>query len=756
MFKALKALIKDKKRIISFFVLIISVLATVWTVKAIGVDSAWNWSLKQDTFWNAVIELLVVFLVLAVSLCAPRSNRVRLVCVALTVGLFSYLHAVFYVLIAMCLYAAFIWLTGRLLCKFILKDMQNDPMACVLLGLMSIILLVGLCSAVKLGTPDKLGLIYIILFITEAVIFRKEIKDKIQSFFNSSEENFRERVFCGWIYAGTITAVLIQLGRSAIALDYDSMWYGLRSDVMVAPFTGIYDEVLATGVVYSYPKGIEALALVFSTPITYTFVYGVNIMLSAMMLYAAYRIMRLFCQKKTALLVSLLCSVTPGIMNMSVTAKSDIVTLLVQLMMIYFIIKAINEKSGSSMLLSLGAAVFSFCFKPSAMVFTSILIAPAIVIFIIKKIRIKASQLLILILPIAANLVLMVRTWLLTGMPITQFGDGVLRALGFSYKLPYAQFEATMTSVTDFFLKGVIWQRLPRIFDFLFAPTDSVMDHVVIAWGGVLFAVCWLVLVAYVLLRPRKTFKKICENGGYAYSLIATVLISGASMGSMLLLQKPDGNYFSLMYAMTFIHLFIELRDMPEDTLGVCCKKVVPLVISGAMLCLLTSWSWTLGLTPVNSKYNKNGYYDHMEQNRDKYETIGVSDIAQKLGDEGGRNRVIILSGEGPWLLSIPAIAEDWLDVSHWGNKALSHTDDGLFVYFKYTKTDYVLIERSFIESDGMKQTAENMLELAERGSLSINMERDKYILLNFNEACDQNDEALIAYFEGIINNENQ
>ena len=433
---------------------------------------------------------------------------------------------------------------------------------------------------------------------------------------------------------------------------------------------------------------------------------------------------------------------------MTVTAKSDIATLLVQLLMVYFVIKAIQEKKSSALILSIGAAIFSFCFKPSSIVFTSVLLIPAIIIFIIKKIKIAFKDLFMLLLPIAANAFLMARTWLLTGMPMTQFGVGVFKTIGFSYNFPYAEASGEyMVSVSDFFFKGIIWDRLPRLWDFLFSPINETMDHVVIAWGGVLFALCWLILVVYVFSNPKRTLKKIKNDSAYAYSLIAVALISALSMGTMLLLNKPDGNYFMLMYALTFIHLVIEVRDLPSDFAQSCCKKAIPLVVSSAVILSLTSWAWSLGFTQVDSAYNKNSYYDHSQSNADYFEGVGIKEIVDKLSEQGGKKRVMIISKDEPILLSIPAIADNWKDLSYWGNSQLAQSSNGLYDYFKVTGMDYLLIEKETIEADGARNAANFILELVQGGYLAIDSDEGNYMLISFDENGGYSDNKLKEYF---------
>jgi len=68
----------------------------------------------------------------------------------------------------------------------------------------------------------------------------------------------------GWqaaMAAAVVTLVFLQAGRMNLAVDFDSIWYGVRSHVMLDSGNGIYENLGTLGVVYTYPKGLETLTL---------------------------------------------------------------------------------------------------------------------------------------------------------------------------------------------------------------------------------------------------------------------------------------------------------------------------------------------------------------------------------------------------------------------------------------------------------------------------------------------------------------
>ena len=71
------------------------------------------------------------------------------------------------------------------------------------------------------------------------------------------------RVRRAWTLAAgwCVLMFLIQVGRLNIALDFDTLWYGVRSQYIVAGGTGLYENPGLVGMVYVYSKGFEVLTL---------------------------------------------------------------------------------------------------------------------------------------------------------------------------------------------------------------------------------------------------------------------------------------------------------------------------------------------------------------------------------------------------------------------------------------------------------------------------------------------------------------
>ena len=64
-----------------------------------------------------------------------------------------------------------------------------------------------------------------------------------------------------------------------IALDFDSLWYGVRSRYVLDNGNGIYENMGTIGIVYTYSKGWEVMTLPLANLPSYSFLLAFNLWL---------------------------------------------------------------------------------------------------------------------------------------------------------------------------------------------------------------------------------------------------------------------------------------------------------------------------------------------------------------------------------------------------------------------------------------------------------------------------------------------
>ena len=77
-------------------------------------------------------------------------------------------------------------------------------------------------------------------------------------------------------FAFIVTMFCIQAGRMNTALDFDSLWYGVRSRYVLDNGNGIYENMGTIGIVYTYSKGWEVMTLPLANLPSYSFLLAFN------------------------------------------------------------------------------------------------------------------------------------------------------------------------------------------------------------------------------------------------------------------------------------------------------------------------------------------------------------------------------------------------------------------------------------------------------------------------------------------------
>ncbi|MDR1765646.1 MAG: hypothetical protein LBR77_06100 [Lachnospiraceae bacterium] len=150
-------------------------------------------------------------------------------------------------------------------------------------------------------------------------------------------------VACGLVF-------FLHLGRMNLALDFDSLWYGLRSPYVLENGRGIYENLGNIGVVYTYPKGLEILLLPLSNLPSYGFILAFQFWTLVLTLGAVWVLgSRVLDRQWVPWLVALTLFV-PGISGMCLSAKPDLMTLFVQLVMLVELLAAMSPRPGAGIM----------------------------------------------------------------------------------------------------------------------------------------------------------------------------------------------------------------------------------------------------------------------------------------------------------------------------------------------------------------------------------------------------------------------
>lgn len=694
---------------------------------------AWNW--KQEQYHEMAGELILLFALFFVLFAFLEKWWVKMVSAAVVLSVFLWGHMVFVPVVVSGLYGVYLIVLGRFLRSGLLRLPSEDgPAVDFLSGSVLVILIFCLMSAAGIGTIAWLQGFVVITGIF-LIIWRFSCRGRacFHGIFRlGGRAGDWWQAFC---LAFIVTMVCLQAGRINIALDFDSLWYGVRSPYILENGNGIYENLGTIGVVYTYSKGLEVLALPLSNLPSYSFFLSFNLWLTAGVLMMGYWISRHFMGREYSLASAALLSAIPGIMNMGVTAKTDIATLLFQLIMLEALVLFLKNgrRTWRYLMYALSAFMITWTLKPTALVFSTAVLGMSVLFFLLNgrkaarrnerkvppagawrngmagggKRAPQAGSLIVFLISLAALAGIWARTMMITGLPITSVFSSILTKIGFQMKYPF-NVSKIPNAGADLSFAEQIANFAKRFFGFMLRPLGKDMDHVILAWGG--FALFAMFMVWIVCCFPKsrlrksgRVFDEKNEDRGSSpllssYLNVIYIPFLFVNVVSLFMLYQVDGNYFMLLYVLTVIYVLWQadrVRYVPVRA-GIR-YLMVPVMCFGAVTASLINWGWTLGFSPLS--WNHSGYYNHMEENHREMAAKGNEEIWDILAEDPGARLIAV--GTHPGVLLFPCSAQSYDDIaSSWGNVVLVKTMDNFVEFMEWAKTDYVYTEAGYMQEE--------------------------------------------------------
>ena len=585
------------------------------------------------------------------------------------------------------------------------------------------------------------------------------------------EKDFQEGTLYPLVFA--LPFFILQMNRSNVALDYDSLRYGLRSAFVLFP-EGFFSAHGQINSVYSYPKGLELLTY----PLNYLPGYGFLLSFSLWTYLALALVFGLllfhFQKNRKKLYLGILCFfLLSSVGNMSLTMKTDLFTLLLQLSALYFFLK--RKRLQSCFLL-----FFSYSFKPTAVVFSTLLGIVFLIIMLLEcfgkrstkantkeNININAntginsntnpntiqakrekwtSELPFVLFSVVYTGLITLRTFLITGLPFSTTFTGIFKAIGFHVNWPY-NLDAHVDYSGELSLSESTFSFFRRLFSFLFYPVGEDMEHVAIAWSGVLFPLILLFGIWQCFSIGRKCLSGRNSLAGgnnlpgreaflrresgeaslwdYLPLALSFLVIMAFSLLSFVMLWQIDGNYYILWESLALLLCFSmgsasEISSQEENARGSKLSAFLlkafafsPFYLAAFLTTITTSWAGAVGFTPIDLA-NK-GYYDHalveLENQGEKGSLPAFSEMAKNP-----RYHVLAFA-ETPECYRIPCNVQSITDVEGSGGSPGLYDSPLYFAWFlKWSGTDYVYLEQSFLHDEREERAREMLLQMAEEG----------------------------------------
>lgn len=678
---------------------IASAAAILYSLSQLLGEEIFKWIMNQSQYKAMLAETAGMFAALCLVLFLFQKKGLRLIMTVLVLSVFLWYHMVLIPVLVSGLYLAYILWSGAFWRKRIFRLCGEDGLgADFLTG--AAVLIAAFCGLSAVGIGSIPCLTGFVLLTSLFIVILEKITGSFQDISVIKKEaaplSPKERLLLAFL----LTMLCIQAGRLNIAVDYDSLWYGVRSRYILDNGQGIYENMGTIGIVYTYSKGFEVLTLPLSAFDSYSFLTSSNLWMSAGALYMAFKIGGLFMKREQAVFLAALLSAAPGIMNMSVTAKSDLSTLLFQEIMIYYLLRCQMDRRSAWRYLAYALSAFfiSWTLKPTALVFSTALFGMAFLYFLGTGFFLhpdregkNAGGIGVFIFSLAALAGIWARTMKLTGLPVTSVFSSLLTKVGFSLKYPFA-----VNSIPDSGAGMSVFERLTafgiRLFEFLLRPIGADMDHVILAWGG--YILFFLLLLWIIERFCGKPVDKGRKNSLSVFFNVLYVPFLAVNLVSLSMLTQVDGNYFMLLYVLTSVYVLKEAALRKETALwrGIGCASVWIFLFS-VLVTSMTNWNWSLGFSPGG--FSHKGWYDHTQAAREELEARGNARIWELLS-QNPQARVIAL-GEHPLVLSFPASVQSYDDITGvWGNVRLVKTMDSFVEFMDYAGTDYLYVQAGY------------------------------------------------------------
>ncbi|MDR7815010.1 sodium:solute symporter [Lacrimispora sp.] len=704
---------KHKYGVLLFMVF--SAAGILYSLNQILNQEVFQWIMNQREYKTMMAETAELFAAFCLSGFLFPKSRQKLVAAVLITAVFLWAHVAFVPVLVSGLYLAYILFFGRFLRVSLWRLPKDDGVASdFLTGAVFLIVIFCFMSAVGIGS---IGHLTVFVFISGGILL----------LFGRSclggEGNGSGLAFSGkeiFLLAFLLTMVCLQAGRLNIAVDYDSLWYGVRSRYILDNGHGIYENLGTIGIVYTYSKGFEVLTLPLSQLPSYSFVTSINLWLSLGVLFMGYKIGRFYMKREQAVFLAALLSGVPGIMNMAVTAKSDIITLLVQEIMLYYLLCYIKAGQKSWRYLGYGTAAFflSLTLKPTALIFSTAVFGMGFLYllgkFLLPRFGAEGGNTGGVAVVACALLALggiWARTQVLTGLPLTSVFSSLLTRIGFHLKYPF-MVNTIPNSGSGMSLKERTVHLANRLHGFFFCPVGEDMDHVILAWGG--FLLYFLLLLWIVSCFYGKNVDRGKKSQLSVFLKVIYVPFLVVNLVSLGMLTQVDGNYFMLFYVLTAVYVLKAAVETGEKTVwrgGVGAGVWV--LMFAVFFTAMTSWNWSLGFTPVS--FHHKGYYNHQEAARQDMVSKGNGEIWDILAADPETRLIAI--GDHPDVLAFPCNVQSYDDITGvWGNVALVKKMDYFVEFMDYAKSDYVYVQAGYTGEENRSYTL--VRDLIEWGKL--------------------------------------
>jgi hypothetical protein len=517
------------------------------------------------------------------------------------------------------------------------------------------------------------------------------------------------------IAVAMLVVLLGWLARTNNVTGYDSLWYGLRPQHVLAPNGSFFEPLGLVSPVYYFPKAYELLLapLVAFRDVSYPFGFGVGVL--GLFGIALWRLARSFGVPHLLALAGTLAAMTiPAVGNTAVSMKTDVIAGLFMLVALHSCWRAVRQHRSGPLCIALACLALASACKLIVLPYAAALALGTGAAFVAGK-RGRAAgwqaparfDIVVLLLAVTAALAVHARTWWLTGIPT--IGPEPLVAIWRWFGMEMREPVGTLA-----WLKPQDWADVPALArEMLLAPAR--LPHIIVSWTGNVWL--WLLLgSAFVWLVRTRGAPATARCGimpAPLAALLAPILMLGLylAVGIGHMFRGGDGNYLVIPVAVAMLAgLAMAAGALRGWHAGRTVVAVLLLGTAGMQFAFsLANSHWgEVGTRPLDLDLRRSTFDTKHLRDR-ALSRGGADDIAAALADAPADFRVIGWldeSATGYWL----PVRYEHADSIGYSRPEYLQTAEGFMRFLALARIDALIVPRDADELSRVHDGARHAL----------------------------------------------
>lgn len=470
-----------------------------------------------------------------------------------------------------------------------------DSGGALVVGVALWVLLSVLLSLVNLATPWVLGSLLLVLGVLVFATQGRQLAS-VQVWCHVRARPWGERLVAALVFVWFV----VLAARAPNILPYDALWYISQGDRLLAPNGSLFESLGLVSPVHYFPKLWEILLLPLTSLGQLRLQMSFGIATLALLVGLVWQFAgRMGLPPLWRWWLVWVLATLPAIANSALGLKADLLCGCFLAIMCSQLWHWSETGSGRAFLYAAAAAALACSIKLIAIPYVGIAVLLTLGLAAYYRIRPRSldvslsvpdradnSGWLALLLAVLVALVLVVRTWMLAGVPTIGPGPlmSVWNSLGWELREPVGTLNWT---------RPQDWAEVPRLlYEWLFAP--SFMSKIRIGWTGNF----WLVLLVFAALLAVVRVPATGKTPGYS-QLLFPVLLALTGLGLAVAWKYhsrgSDGNYFLFAVCMAGClgvnAVARRLALLPKTALALSLALLLTGLFHANQSFVTTSWS---------------------------------------------------------------------------------------------------------------------------------------------------------------------